>query len=219
MVGVGSFLISLAGPQVAPFWGPLHLMMFALLAWVAPYLRWHGALGAAVVLEVIFLGAKTGWTSERYQLAYLSTTLADMAGMFILAIGSKNWYDLNEAARKTAVELAAMTGSSGDLIAVLDASGLVRSVNGACRAILGYEPGELDGQSCTLLGAPELDALGPQIRAGQPAFGIIKRARRKDGAFIWLEWNVEPLPELEALLCVGRDVTRRIGPAGPLQEP
>lgn len=213
----GSLLLHLSATTNGSYWAPLHMATYALLTWVAPELSWPEALGAAVVLNLIYMGGRMNWSPQAVPLSYLPTAVADVTSKFVLALLAKNWYDLNEAARKSAVELAAITGSSCDLIMVLDATGVVRSVNGACRTILGYEPAELDGQSPVLLGAPEPEALGPLIRSGQPAYGIMKRARRKDGEFIWLEWNVEPLPELEALLCVGRDVTHRVGPAGPGQ--
>lgn len=218
MIVTGSLFLHLSGSPQASYWAPLHMVTYALLTWGAPQLSWPEALGAALVLNLIYVGGRTDWALGTLTLSYLPTAVADVASKFILALIAKNWYDLNEAARKTAVELAAITGSSCDLIVVLDGTGLVRSVNGACRTILGYAPDEVDGRAPELLGAPEPEAFGPLIRAGQPAYGIVKRARRKDGEYIWLEWNVEPLPELEALLCVGRDVTKRLGPAGPARE-
>jgi PAS domain S-box-containing protein len=218
MVVIGPCLISIPGGPARTFWAPLHVLIYALLAWVAPYLRWSEALGTALALNLVYMGGRTDWVFGTVSLSYLPTAVTDVAGKFILALMVKNWCDLHETARKTAVELAAITGSSCDLIVVLDATGTVRSVNGACRTILGYAPEEIDGQLPSLLGIPESDALGRLIQGGQPAYGIIKRARRQDGAPIWLEWNVEPLPELDALLCVGRDVTKRIEGSGPNQQ-
>ena len=216
---LGTLLAGL-GVSVEPaFVSPLHMLVLSVLTRTAPFLTWPLAIGSAFSAEFIYLGAKSGWAfTPALSLALLPSNTLDLAGKLILAIAAKNWQDLYQAVRKSAVELSAVTGSSGDLIAILDRKGALRSVNAACRNMLGYEPEEITGREAVYpfgqIGeAKVIEAL---IDAGQPAYSILKQAHCKDGTAVWLEWNVEPIPELDALLCVGRDVTRRGQPPSDL---
>lgn len=206
----GCTLTSLAVPQVSGYVNSLHMLLFAVLVWSAPFLRWPQALSAALVMEALYVGAKFGWAPTR-EVFINATFLLDTLALLLLATASKNWHELNQAVRRSAVELSAVTGSSGDLIVILDRSGAVRSINMASRALLGYGPEEIVGREAVhALGQlGEARQIGELLNAGQPAYSIMKQARHKNGSDVWLEWNVEPIPELDAILCIGRDVSRR----------
>lgn len=214
MVVTGSLLIALVIPKVPTYSGPLHLMIYAVLARTAPFLTWPQAMVSALVLEATYLGAKSNWAFLPLLVpAFLPNTAVDIAGKIVLAILSKNWHELNMAARKSAVELSVLTGSSHDLIAIVDRNGIIRSVNGACRTLLGVEPAEITGRPYTdsfgQPGAPFVGEIASLIDSGETAMGIMNETRCQDGSHILMEWNVEPVPELDAVLFVGRDVSHR----------
>ena len=206
----GSALVSSAVPGITGYINSFHMLLFALLVWVAPFLRWPQVLGAALVTEALYVGARFDW-APTMDVFLTATFVLDTLGCLLLATASKNWHELNQAVRKSAVELSAVTGSSGDLIVILDRSGAVRSINMASRNLLGYEPEEIVGREAihALGQLGEARQVGDLLGAGQPAYSILKQARHKDGSAVWLEWNVEPIPELDAILCIGRDVSRR----------
>jgi|GEM_PF-3629739 len=214
MVICGCLLLALAIPKVPTYVGPLHLMMHAVLALSAPFLNWPLTIGSALALEAIYMGAKSNWTFlPLLAPAFLPNTAVDLAGKIVLAVLSKNWYELNLAARKSAMELTVLTGSSHDLIAAVDRNGIIRSVNGACRLLLGAEPQEITGRPYTECfgqpGAPFVSEIAGLLHSGETAMGIMSEARCKDGSYTWIEWNVEPIPELDAVLFIGRDVSHR----------
>ncbi|HYF95445.1 MAG TPA: PAS domain S-box protein [Symbiobacteriaceae bacterium] len=209
----GCLIIGLVIPNVSAHTGALHLTAYAALARNAPFLRWPLALASAVLLEAVYLGTRLDWTwSGMIGALVHPTTAVDTASKLVLATLSKSWHDLNVAVRRSAMELTALTGSSGDLMVLLDRNGIIRSVNAACRPVLGYAPDEVTGRTCrdTMCGPDATAAeIARLIDAGQPVYHVMQHAPRKDGARVWIEWNLEPVPELDALLCVGRDVTQR----------
>ena len=213
MTLVGCLIIGLVIPNTSSYTGPLHLTAYAMLARNAPFLSWPLALGSAVLFEGVYLGTRSDWEMPTIVAAlWIPGTAVDTASKLVLATLSKSWHELNLAVRKSAMELTALTGSSCDLMALLDRNGVIRSVNAACRPVLGYEPEELTGRSYgeTLGGLDVTPAdVGRLIDAGLPVFHVLKQSPRRDGSLVWLEWNLEPVPELDALLCVGRDVTQR----------
>lgn len=208
-----SLLLAVALPNGQAYTAPMHLMMHALLVRLAPVLSWPLAFACAALFEVAYMGAKSDWSIAPYlSSAVWPTVIGDTAAKLALVALSKCWHELNLAARNSAMAVTAMTGSSVDLIALVDRNGTIRSVNGACRHLLGFEPDELSGRSYRdAFSVPDAAAewTAGLLDSGQTAYNVMKQVPRKDGSLVWLEWNLEPFPELDAVLCIGRDVSRR----------
>ncbi len=68
-------------------------------------------------------------------------------------------------ARETEAYLAAIVDSSEDAIVAKDLNGIIRSCNGSCARIYGYEPPELIGKPIHILIPPELHAEEDDILA------------------------------------------------------
>ncbi len=98
------------------------------------------------------------------------------------------------AARESEARYRTMSDISLDMIARMDMDGTIRFVSPSCRVVLGYEPGELLGQTTLQHTHPDelhgigkffhqLIAQGPEAPPTPYRF----RAYRKDGVCIWLE--------------------------------
>ncbi|HWI63917.1 MAG TPA: PAS domain S-box protein [Symbiobacteriaceae bacterium] len=209
LTAAGCLLIGLVVPDQSTYVGPMHLMYHAVLARNAPFLSWPVGLGSAILLEGFYLGVRSLWSAPLYLDSLLEMTAAtDTLAKMVLVTLAKSWYDMNQAVRRSALELTAVTSSAAHLICTLDRNGTVRSVNGASRPLLGFEPEEVTGQNYSVVFGSELTPdekrLGRLIDAGEPVYHLLKQIPCKDGTVVWLEWNLQPIPELDAILCVGR---------------
>ncbi len=98
--------------------------------------------------------------------------------------------------------------NSMDLLLVIGADGVVRAVNPAFTAILGFEPSELVGQHFMPFVHPEdvEPTVGAITRASQgPLDHFEVRLRHKDGSWHWIAWRAAPDEGL--VYANGRDVT------------
>lgn len=116
-------------------------------------------------------------------------------------------------ARAAESELQRIRDAALDLIAALAADGTFRTVNRACKPILGYEPDELVGRGCLDLVHPhDRERTGQMLAAaasGEPVTGFQNRWLRKDGEMVWLEWSGLFLPAAGALYGIAREITAR----------
>lgn len=102
--------------------------------------------------------------------------------------------------------------ASSDLIVGCDRSGIIRTVNPACRRILGYEPDELIGRNRADFiapqdrpdGPPDLDFLG---QAGGRHVEL--RFKHKRGHLVWLEFDIQVDGSGDLVFAIGRDVSDR----------
>jgi PAS domain S-box-containing protein len=95
-----------------------------------------------------------------------------------------------------------------DLICVIDAAGIFRSVNPAWTAVLGWEPEELVGQHFLFITHPEdteatLAAHGTARREKLTRYEF--RCRHKDGSYRWIAWSATP--DAGLIYGNGRDMT------------
>ena len=111
-------------------------------------------------------------------------------------------------ALRHATELERTLALAHDLIAIVGYDGLIRSINPACEAILGYTPSELIGTQVGAILHPE-DFAATVATVGTAVSGLVNRYVRRDGTTAWLEWNATPVPAEGAMYCVARDVTAR----------
>ncbi|MBD3334641.1 MAG: PAS domain-containing protein [Candidatus Eisenbacteria bacterium] len=100
---------------------------------------------------------------------------------------------------------------SQDLLCIADPHGNLRRINAAWERKLGYTRGEL-------LALPPLSLVHPDdvkyaqgalesLREGGTIDGLTVRCRSRNGSYLWLSWNVQPVLEEGVLYAVARDVT------------
>ncbi|WP_237215260.1 hybrid sensor histidine kinase/response regulator, partial [Falsiroseomonas oryziterrae] len=120
------------------------------------------------------------------------------------------------AAEVLELEIAARTAerdriweTSPDLMVAVDSAGIVRRVNPAWTALLGYSPEELVGHHVSEFVLPEdhaetVAAYELAAAGGRPR--IVNRYRHKDGSTHWISWVAAPAQDVT--YAIGRDVTR-----------
>lgn len=101
-----------------------------------------------------------------------------------------------------------------DMLCVAGFDGMLKQVNPAWTACLGWSAEELTGRPMSDYILPEDRAATQSIRekiyAGEPVRGFQNRYRCKDGSYRWLSWNVHPVKGEERVFAVARDVTRKM---------
>jgi len=99
-----------------------------------------------------------------------------------------------------------------DLLAIADTGGRFVQLNAAWEQVLGWTRAEL-------LGSPYLEFVHPDDRAatmaeasklaaGHRTAQFENRYRRKNGGYLWLQWNAELRPQDGLIYNIARDVTR-----------
>lgn len=130
-----------------------------------------------------------------------------------LAVALRRAQDALAAAREKSLQLQRVLDASHEIIAFLHADGRVRSINRAIEAVLGYPPDAVVGQIFSEYIHPDdLDTTAKAIRTattGGQVLGFQTRYTCMDGTLAYIEWNARYIPEEEAVLCIGRDVTQR----------
>lgn len=110
-------------------------------------------------------------------------------------------------------ELLHFFTESRDLLCIAGFDGRFKSVNPAWQQTLGWTAEELRSR-------PFLDFVLPEHRpatmlemgklaAGHATITFENRYRCKDGSCKWLQWTAQPLPELQEIYAIARDVTRQ----------
>ncbi|HEV2675053.1 MAG TPA: PAS domain-containing sensor histidine kinase [Aliidongia sp.] len=83
-----------------------------------------------------------------------------------------------------------LADNSTDMIGRIDLAGRQTYISPACLPIMGYTPDELVGLPAQDLAHPDdrhlLEAACHRLHAGEPTASVIYRAKRKDGAYLWL---------------------------------
>ena len=101
--------------------------------------------------------------------------------------------------------------TSMDLIVVLGADGLYRSVNPAWTAVLGYQPDEVVGLRFDALAHPDdmpaAHAAFASLVEGTPVCDLDIRFRAQDGTYHSFNWAATPKGKM--IFAIGRDVTDR----------
>jgi diguanylate cyclase (GGDEF)-like protein/PAS domain S-box-containing protein len=125
--------------------------------------------------------------------------------------------DRAEAARRAADERSReLAEHAGDVLATLDADGVVRTVSEGCRELLGLDPAALAGRAGTDLmhpgDTPAALAAMRRLAQGDERAAVTVRLRRRDGAWRWTEAQMLPVREGDRLVEVHatvRDVHAR----------
>ena len=122
-----------------------------------------------------------------------------------------------EALRQSELRFRALTEKSGELITVLDATGVITYNLAGANSTLGYAPAELVGHNAFELVHPDdLPRLAKLFQEGIPQVGKVEQAefrlRAKDGSWRWqlaVGTNLLHEPAVGGILINSRDITER----------
>ena len=103
--------------------------------------------------------------------------------------------------------------NSNDFTAIANSSGFFEIINPSFTKILGYSQNELTSNPFLDFVHPDdiavtLDAYN-QLKAGATLIHFINRYRKKNGDYIWLDWNATPNTATGKLYTIARDITDR----------
>ncbi len=100
---------------------------------------------------------------------------------------------------------------SVDLLCIVGMDGYFRQMNPAWTEVLGWSKEELLANPWTDFvhhdDIEKIQNVRSTLAAGQTAFQFENRYRCQDGRYRTISWNACPLPDLELVFAVGRDVT------------
>jgi PAS domain S-box-containing protein len=109
---------------------------------------------------------------------------------------------------------------SRDLLVVLNGEGTLHLANPAWKAVLGYEPDEVDGKNYADFVLPDdISKTGGALQTALDIHDISafeNRCRHKDGSFRWISWHTSM--EGGFVFAYGRDVTDEKAQAEALQQ-
>ncbi len=103
--------------------------------------------------------------------------------------------------------------NSNDFSCIANAEGYFEILNPSFNRVLGYTSDELSMN-------PFLDFVHPEdieatlgayqrLQAGATIINFVNRYRRKDGQYLWFDWNATPNTATGKLYCIARDITDR----------
>ena len=103
--------------------------------------------------------------------------------------------------------------NSNDLSCIANTEGYFEILNPSFEKVLGYSQNELSEN-------PFLDFVHPddipatlheygKLKSGALVIHFFNRYRKKDGSYLWFDWNATPNPVTGKLYCIARDITDR----------
>jgi PAS domain S-box-containing protein len=119
-----------------------------------------------------------------------------------------------EALRESEEKFRNFFELSADLVCIAEFNGRFREVNPNFWRVLGYTKEELMRQCFMDLIHPDdrektLQVIDEKLKRGLPVIQFTNRYQRKDGGWVWLEWNSQPLKERGITFAIARDITER----------
>lgn len=116
------------------------------------------------------------------------------------------------ASKQTQDEFETLFNLSSDLICIASLDGYFLKINPAFNQLLGYPDEELKSRPFVDFTVDEdkqktLDVINDELRMGKTVINFQNRYRCKDGHVVWLDWNSRPIPELNMMFAVARDIS------------
>ncbi len=101
--------------------------------------------------------------------------------------------------------------NTNDLFSIANHEGCFDALNSSYEKVLGYTQKALSENSfLDLIHPDDISATLQEyekLKSGVSAINFINRCRKKDGSYLWFEWNVVSNTVTGKLYCIGRDVT------------
>jgi PAS domain S-box-containing protein len=130
-----------------------------------------------------------------------------------LADEIQSWITERAERKRTEQERERFFNLSLDLLAIVDARGMLAQTNPAWETVLGWSSSELNGKRVQeILHAdehPRLTQNLERILAGESLAAVERRCLCKDGTYRWIQWNASLIAGEASIYIVGRDVTER----------
>ena len=145
-----------------------------------------------------------GLSKEREERQQSAAELADQI---------QRWITERAERKRTDQERERFFTLSLDLLAIVDARGVLAQTNPAWEKVLGWSNAELNGKRVQEILHPDeherLTQNMERILAGDSLAAVERRCLCKDGSYRWIQWNASLIAGEAAIYIVGRDVTER----------
>jgi PAS domain S-box-containing protein len=103
--------------------------------------------------------------------------------------------------------------NSNDLSCIANNEGYFEIINPSFETVLGYSKNELsENPFLEFVHQDDIPATleaYDQLKAGATVIHFINRYRKKNGDYLWFDWNATPNPLTRKLYCIARDITER----------
>lgn len=164
----------------------------------------HGYVSDLEVLVRKKNGEKI-WTLNSFQILFINNK----------RVGLTSFHNISERkkAEEKLKEYQYFFNSSHDLVFIANVEGYFEKINPQVIKVLGYTENELLETPFTNYIHPEdLKATFQEIeklKTGAVSINFVNRYRKKDGSYLWFDWNSTPDPVTRKLYAVARDITDR----------
>ncbi|HLF46078.1 MAG TPA: PAS domain S-box protein [Chitinophagaceae bacterium] len=157
--------------------------------------------------ELIHIGGRDHW------LRRIKIPVYDNNRQPLYLIGISEDITEKKKAEEQLKEYKYFFDNSNDLCLIANEQGYFETITPKVEEVLGYSNREItetpfiqlvhpDDISSTLLVYDEL-------KAGATVINFVNRYRKKDGTYLWFDWNASPNPATGKLYCIARDITER----------
>lgn len=123
--------------------------------------------------------------------------------------------DYNKRMRleKTLVEYKHFFNNSANFACIVNAQGYFEVINPNFEKILGYTESELfESQFLSFIHPDDIDLTLKgieKLQSGAITINFVNRYRKKDGNYLWFDWNTTPNPAIGKFYAKARDITER----------
>ncbi len=103
--------------------------------------------------------------------------------------------------------------NSNDLCLIANEQGYFETITPKVEEALGYSYQEITETPFIQLVHPDDIAVTlliyDELKSGATVINFVNRYRKKDGSYLWFDWNASPNPVTHKLYCIARDITER----------
>lgn len=103
--------------------------------------------------------------------------------------------------------------NSKEFFCIINSEYYFEIVNPNFEKHLGYsEKGLLENNMLSFVHPDDMDATGKdfeKLKSGSPICDLVNRYRKKDGTYLWLQWNITPDPSTGKFHAIAHNITKR----------
>lgn len=181
-----------------------------------------GLSNEAIDLAVKEIAEKEYWTGElkrvrkdglpidvRSSTTIIRNSNGDITGYVAVSFDITAQKQLQEQLK----EFEHFFNNSNDLSCIANTNGYFEIINPGFKKILGYSQSEMSENPFINFVHPDDIAATlneyEKLKSGARVAHFFNRYRKKDGNYLWLDWNATPNPVTGKLYCIARDITDR----------